>query len=154
TMPVSVTLPTPNPTRFLLLSSTELPAGATLAPTSGQGSLSATLQWTPGAGDLGQRTVCFQAWMDTTTGDFSLGDTCSVITVTQPACTAGSYSATGTAPCTPCPAATFADAPGRTACTPCRTCGAAEYQTSTCSAVADAGCGACDASCAACDGPS
>lgn len=152
-LPVNVTLPTPAPSQLLYLSSTELPAGATLAPTSAQGSLSATLQWTPGAGDLGQRTVCFQATKESPFG-LSVGDTCTVITVTEPTCAAGSYSATGTTPCTPCPANTFADGPGRTTCTPCSTCGAAEYESSTCSAVANTGCGACDVSCAACDGPS
>jgi len=149
-LPVSVTRPTPS--ESLYLASTELPAGATLAPMQAFGSLSATLQWTPAAGDLGQRTVCFQA--SDATGALSLGDTCTVITVTQPACAAGSYSATGTEPCSPCPAGFFADAPGQTSCTPCGTCGAAEYQTSACSAVADTGCGACDGSCADCDGPS
>lgn len=111
------------------------------------------LQWTPGAGDVGLHTVCFQAQSNGNPPVGSVGETCTAITVNPPACAAGTYSVTGSQPCTPCPAGMFTDGPGQTACAQCSVCGSGEFITAACTATADIACGACDASCTQCNGP-
>lgn len=124
----------------------------------------ATLTWTPAWGDRGTYEVCFQAITD---AGFLSTVQCTTITVApSPVCREGTFSATGNAPCTPCPYGTFADGLGQTACTTCTpgtttppflpNCPFEHWYREVCTATDDQICVRCDSACGSdgyCSGP-
>lgn len=137
----------------VILLNSPLPAGATLSTTYGSSPLASTLSWTPETLDVGTHEVCFQAI--TNTGYLSPSLRCTTITVTSSTpCAAGTFSATGSSPCTACPNGSFNTVPGATSCSPCTAgCDDGEYQATACTTTSDATCAACDPSCVTCSGP-
>ena len=128
---------------------------------SGPSPLHSSLTWTPAPDDADTQQVCFQAITD---GGLVSDVECT--TVTWSLCREGTFSATGNAPCTPCPYGTFAHGLGQTSCTTCTPgmtgppfssyCPREFWYREACTATEDQICVRCNAACGIgtyCSGP-
>ncbi len=116
----TVSASTSHPGDNVTLDAFALPGGASFVQTDASPTTTGhgLFSWTPTAADLGAHYACLQA-TESLTGSVNYGMYCASIQVVPPFCSPGSYSATGSIPCTLAPAGSYVSATGATSATLC-----------------------------------